>query len=157
MAPELDMVDDARRATGDEILIAGLFAPRGGAADSGLHSRRYGSSGNGSRGMRIGSLVGFGAGSAAEPRAREHRLVVAVSPTRVYLLRASADGDRLVLAHTFDRRRVAATIHARLNERTLTLEDTWTGERFELEGERSPEAHVTATMHVLSDMHELAS
>ncbi len=161
MGPELDMVDDARRATGDEILIAGLFAPRGGAADSGLDSRGDGSgnggSGNGRQGMRIGSLVGFGAGSAAEPRAREHRLVVAVSPTRVYLLRASADGERLVLAHTFDRRRVAATIHARLNERTLTLEDTWTGERFELEGERSPEAHVTATMHVLSDIHELAS
>jgi hypothetical protein len=153
MGPEQDMVDDARRATGDEILIAGLFASRGGAADS----SGDGSSGNGRRGMRIGSLVGFGAGSAAEPRAREHRLVVAVSPTRVYLLRASTDGERLVLAHTFDRRRVAATIHARLNERTLTLEDTWTGERFELEGERSPEAHVTATMHVLSDMHELAS
>jgi hypothetical protein len=37
------------------------------------------------------------------------------------------------------------------------LEDTWTSERFELVGERSPGAHVTATMHALSDIHELAS
>ncbi len=161
MGTEHDMVDNARRATGDDILIAGLFTPRGGATDSSTDTGAGG--GYRTRGMRISSLVGFGAGPAAEPRARGHRLVVAVSPTRVYLLRATGagvalgDDERLVLGHTFDRRRVAATIHARLNERTLTLEDTWTGERFELEGERSPEAHVTATMHVLSDIHELAS
>lgn len=166
MGTEQDMVENARRATGDDILIAGLFTPRGGADNSGTDTGAVGGAdkrGSGKRGMRISSLVGLGAGPAAEPRARGHRLVVAVSPTRVYLLRSTgagdalADGERLVLAHTFDRHRVAATIHARLNERTLTLEDTWTGERFELEGERSPEAHVTATMHVLSDIHELAS
>jgi hypothetical protein len=50
---------------------------------------------------------------------------------------------------------VAATIHARQSARTLTIEDTWTGERFVLEGERSPDSHVTATMHALSDIHEL--
>lgn len=121
MASLRETADGARRATGDEILIAGLFTPR-----------------HGGRG-----------------------LVVAVSPTRVYLLHRSHRGDGpdhgLTLAHTFDRRRVAATIHTRLDGRTLTLEDTWTSERFELVGERSPGAHVTATMHALSDIHELAS
>jgi hypothetical protein len=119
------MSDCARRATGDEILVAGLFTTR------------------------------------PTPDAVRQPLVVAVSPIRVYLLRRrySDDGpeDALALAHTFDRRRLAATIHTRLDGRTLTLEDTWTGERFELVGERTPEAHVTATMHALSDLHELAS
>jgi hypothetical protein len=121
-----ETADAAHRATGDEILIAGLFTPRHGHGPAGRHS-----------------------------------LVVAVSPTRVYLLRrAHGDGrpdDPLALAHTFDRRRLAATIHARLDGRTLTLEDTWTGERFELVGERAPGAHVTETVHALSDLHELAS
>ncbi|MBN2623264.1 MAG: hypothetical protein JXA83_07850 [Acidimicrobiales bacterium] len=99
----------------------------------------------------------FATRGPAPPR----RTVVAVSPTRVYLLCLAgligAPEQPLSLAHTFDRRRVAATIHTRMDGRTLTLEDTWTGERFEMEGERSPEAHVTATMHALSDIHELAS
>ncbi len=126
MASARQMAEDAHRATGDEILIAGLFTPR----------------------HPLGASVG-------------HRLVVAVSPTRVYLLRRrDHDGqpsDALALAHTFDRRRLAATIHTRLDGRTLTLEDTWTGERFEMAGARAPESHVTATMHALSDLHELAS
>ena len=126
MASASEMAECAHRATGDEILIAGLFTPRPTPGASGRHP-----------------------------------LVVAVSPTRVYLLRPRHhDGrpqDALALAHTFDRRRLAATIHTRLDGRTLTLEDTWTGERFELVGARSPEAHVTATMHALSDLHEMAS
>jgi hypothetical protein len=126
MASASEMAECAHLATGDEILIAGLFTPR------------------------------LSPGSAGR-----HRLVVAMSPTRVYLLRRRyRDGqpeDALALAHTFDRRRLAATIHARVDGRTLTLEDTWTGERFELVGERAPDAHVTATMHALSDLHELAS
>jgi hypothetical protein len=148
------MVDNARRATGDDILIAGLFAPRDGVPHSGA-----GGSSHGRRGMWFSSLVGSGTGAGAEHSARESRLVVAVSPTRVYLLRTTGPGERadepLSLAHTFDRRRVAATIHARQSARTLTIEDTWTGERFVLEGERSPDSHVTATMHALSDIHEL--
>lgn len=120
-----EMAAGACRATGDEILVAGLFTPRAAA------------------------------GGGRQP------LVVAVSPTRVYLLRHRSCDDgpenALALAHTFDRRRLAATIHARRDGRTLTLEDTWTGERFELVGARTPEAHVTATMHALSDLHELAS
>ncbi|MDD9371141.1 MAG: hypothetical protein PV358_13565 [Acidimicrobiales bacterium] len=119
-----EMAAGACRATGDEILVAGLFTPR----------------------------PAPGAGG---------QLVVAVSPSRVYLLRRRSRDDgpenALALAHTFDRRRLAATIHTRRDGRTLTLEDTWTGERFELVGARTPEAHVTATMHALSDLHELAS
>ena len=46
---------------------------------------------------------------------------------------------------------------ARLSVRRVILEDTWTAERFELEGARSPDAHVTATMHALSDIDEIAS
>lgn len=126
MASASEMAECAHRATGDQILIAGLFTPR------------------------------------HPPGASGHRaLVVAVSPMRVYLLRQRHhDGgppDALALAHTFDRRRLAATIHTRVDGRTLTLEDTWTGERFELVGARAPEAHVTATMHALSDLHEMAS
>lgn len=125
MASASEMADRAHRATGDEILVAGRFAPR---SDSGTG---------------------------------RHPLVVAVSPTRVYLLRErprhQLSEEAFALAHTFDRRRLAATIHTRLDGRTLTLEDTWTGERFELVGERAPDAQVTATVRALSELHELAS
>lgn len=136
MASVRDMADSARRATGDDILVAGLFAP----GDEGGPG--------GTVGGGIGPALGQGPGA---------HIVVALSPTRVYLLR-QPDGDpagHLSLAHTFDRRRVAATIHARVHTRTVTLEDTLTGESFVLAGDRSPGAHVTATMHALSDIHDL--
>jgi hypothetical protein len=176
MGLERDMVDGARTATGDEILVAGLFTLMGGTArygstsgSNGAHGRdthggtRGGGGNTGHRrargqGLLLRSLASTGTGAPGDATGSGPRLVVAVSPTRVYLLRrAEADDDRLWLAHTFDRRRVDVSIHARQDARTLTLEDTWTRERFELDGERSPEAHVTATMHALSEIHELAS
>jgi hypothetical protein len=155
MASEIEMVDCARRATGDEIMVAGLFTRRSDAPlASGAHDRR-----RTSRSAFVNPWARNVAGPAAASRAAE--FVVAIAPTRVYLLRRShvdpGFDDTMTVAHTFDRRRVAATIHTRLDGRTLTLEDTWTGERFELVGERSPGAHVTATMHALSDIHEVAS
>jgi hypothetical protein len=184
MGLERDMVDGARTATGDEILVAGLFTflngptglgstpgnPRAHTAGplAGAHARGNGDDGGDGRAGRVRGrghllrgLVRSGAVAATTAAATPDghpRLVVAVSPTRVYLLRqAPGPGDRLCLAHTFDRRRVDVSIHARQESRTLTLEDTWTRERFELEGERSPEAQVTATMHALSGIHDLAS
>jgi hypothetical protein len=153
MGLEADLVGSAATATGDEILAAGRFTLTGGGG-AGMSSTLEGRSAR--RGRRISSLAGVGAPVAAEPARTERPLVVAVSLLRVYLLRP-ADDDRLALVHTFDRRRVATTIHARLDVRRVILEDTWTGERFELEGERSPHAHVTATMHALSDIDEIAS
>jgi hypothetical protein len=154
MASEIEMVDCARRATGDDIIVAGLFLRRSDAPPGpGAHDRRRTSR---------SAFVNPWARNVAHPAAasRASGFVVAIAPTRVYLLRRShhdAGPETMTVAHTFDRRRVAATIHTRLDGRTLTLEDTWTGERFELVGERSPGAHVTATMHALSDIHEVAS
>ncbi len=152
MGFEPDVVGSAATATGDDIVAAGLFTltGRSAATDSTVIGQRRG------RGLRISRAAGIGAPAAAEPAGGGQRVVIAVSSFRVYLLRAAGD-ERLVLWHTFDRRRVATTIHARLNIRTVTLEDTWTGERYELEGERSPRAHVTATMRALSDVDEIAS
>lgn len=152
MGLESDLVGSAATATGDDIIVAGLFTltGRSAATDSALIGQRRG------HGLRISRSAGVGARAAAEPAGTGQTLVVAVSSLRVYLLRPDGD-ERLALAHTFDRRRVATTIHARLNVRTVILEDTWTGERYELEGERSPRAHVTATMHALSDVDVLAS
>ena len=152
MGFEPDVVGSAATATGDDIVAAGLFTftGRSAATDSPMIGQRRG------RGLRISRAAGIGAPAAAEPAGGGQRVVIAVSSFRVYLLRAASD-ERLVLWHTLDRRRVATTIHARLNIRTVTLEDTWTGERYELEGERSPRAHVTATMRALSDVDEIAS
>jgi hypothetical protein len=155
MASESEMVDCARQATGDEILVAGRFIRRTDAsAATGAHDRR-----RRSRTTFVNPWARDVARSGADSRASS--LVVAIAPTRVYLLQRShhalEPADAMTVAHTFDRRRVAATIHTRLDGRTLTLEDTWTGECFELVGERTPEAHVTATMHALSDIHEVAS
>jgi hypothetical protein len=152
MGLEPDLVGSAATATGDDIVAAGLFTltGRSAAPDSTMIGQRRG------RGLRISRSAGAGAAAAAGPAGAGQSLVVAVSSLRVYLLRPG-DDDRLLLAHTFDRRKVATTIHAGLNVRTVILEDTWTGDRYELEGERSPQAHVTATMHALSDVDVLAS
>lgn len=149
-----DLVGSAATATGDEILAAGRFSLT--EADGGDRSTTLGGKTT-RRGRRMSRRAGVGAPVAAEPADAGQPLVVAVSLLRVYLLRATHDGAALRLAHTFDRRRVATTIHARLNVRRVILEDTWTGERYELEGEHSPHAQVTATMHALSDIDEIAS
>ncbi len=151
MGLEPDLVGSAATATGDDIVAAGLFTLTGRSAttDSTVIGQRKG------RGLRNSRSAGVGATAAAEPAGAGQPLVVAVSPVRIYLLRTR--GERLTLVHTFDRRKVATTIHARMNVRTVVLEDTWTGDRYELEGERSPQAHVTATMHALSDVDVLAS
>jgi hypothetical protein len=147
-----DLVGSAATATGDDIVAAGRFTLKGRSAapESTVIGQRRG------RGLRISRSAGAGAVAAAGLAGAEQPIVIAVSSFRVYLLRA-ADDTRLVLWHTFDRRRVATTIHAHLNVRTVTIEDTWTGDRYQLEGERSPQAHVTATMRALSDVDELAS
>jgi len=152
MGHEPDLVGSAATATGDDIVAAGLFTltGRSAATDSTMIGQRRG------RGLRISRSAGVGAPTAADPAGDGQSTVIAVSSFRVYLLRAAGD-DHLALWHTIDRRRVATTIHARMNVRTVTLEDTWTGDRYELEGERSPRAHVTATMRALSDVDELAS
>ena len=147
-----DLVGSAAAATGDDIVAAGRFVLTGGD-DGGASSTLEGRTGR--RGRRLGRPAERAATSAV-PAGGPPPLVVAVSPWRVYLLRPT-ESPHLVLAHTFDRRRVATTIHARLSVRRVILEDTWTGERFELEGARSPHAHVTATMHALSDVDEIAS
>lgn len=152
MGHDEDLVRSAAAATGDEIVAAGRFVLTGGggpAASSTLENS------TGRRGRRLGRPPGAAAIQAG-PAGAPQPLVVAVSTWRVYLLRP-AGTTPLVLAHTFDRRRVATTIHARLDVRRVILEDTWTGERYELEGARSPHAHVTATMHALSDIDEIAS
>ena len=155
MGIDPDLVGSAATATGDDIVAAGLFTltGRSAASDSTMIGQRRG------RGLRASRSAGVGARAAAEPTGAGQSLVVAVSPLRVYLLREDdrPDSPGLALAHTFDRRRVATTIHAGLHVRTVILEDTWTGDRYELEGERSPRAHVTATMHALSDVDVLAS
>jgi hypothetical protein len=147
-----DLVGSAATATGDDIVAAGRFTLEGRSAapDSTVIGQRRG------RGLRISRSAEAAAVAAAGLGGAEQPVVIAVSSFRVYLLRAADDG-RLVLWHTFDRRRVATTIHVHPNVRTVTIEDTWTGDRYQLEGERTPQAHVTATMRALSDVDELAS
>lgn len=149
MGQPQDLLDSARVATGDAVLAAGLFTPA-------LLPGPDPSPPPGSSRRHDPAPSPWRAGPGGH-----RRIVVAVAPEHVYLLAPVAPGTEvpcpLSLVHTFDQRRVAATIHTRLGARTLTLEDTWTGERFDLEADRSPGGHVTATMHALSDLHELAS
>ena len=152
MGSEPDVVGSAATATGDDIVAAGLFTltGRSGATDSTVIGQRRG------RGLRISRSGGIGAHSAADPAegghassspsARSGSTCSAPPATNASSSGTPSTGDG-----------VATTIHARLDVRTVTLEDTWTGERYELEGERSPRAHVTATMRALSDVDEIAS
>ena len=110
MGVEPDVVGSAATATGDDIVAVGLFTLTGGsaAADSTVIGQRRG------RGLRISRSAGIGAHAAADPvEGGQRGAVIAVSSFRVYLLLAVARRQRLVLGHTFDRRRVAMTIHAR--------------------------------------------
>jgi hypothetical protein len=130
-----ELVAAAKAATGDRILVAGAFQPRGtsGSAMGGFAS-----------GTGVGSAVGESFGSLGEGEALESvplaatpegpRPVVAVSPSKIYVLR-SDDGE-LTTVHSFHRAMAHVSVHSRIAVKTLEIEDPETRERVELEAER---------------------
>jgi len=135
MTPPNELVAAAEAATGDRILAAGAFQPRGisGTAMGGFAS-----------GTGVGSAVGESFESLGEGEAVDSaplaatpeglRPVVAVSPSKIYVLR-SDDGE-LTTVHSFQRGMAHVSVHSRIAVKTLEIEDPETRERVELEAER---------------------
>jgi hypothetical protein len=135
MTPTDDLITSAVAATGDRILAAGGFQPRGmsGSAMGGFAS-----------GTGVGSAVGESFGGLGEGEAVDSepfadtpeglRPVVAVSPSKIYVLRHH-DGE-LSTVHSFLRGTAHVSVHSRIAVKTLEIEDPETRDRVELEADR---------------------
>ncbi len=173
VANQKHMLSAAKEVTGDDVKIAGLFSPRGasghrfvGLSVGNAVGAVVGSELGGAAGDTVGQLIGGSAGMVAgEASVADHNedslkggtinFVVAVSPTKVYILQPQSSmaitRENLGLAYEFDLATLAVTLHARLYVRTMTLEDTTTGDKLELEGARIGWAHSKQTMKFLLD------
>jgi hypothetical protein len=173
MTSEKHMMEAAKGVTGDDIQIAGLFSPRGasghrfvGMLVGGALGSVVGDDLGGMVGDEVGDLAGSAAGMVAgEASVADHNkdamkggtvnFVVAVSPAKVYILQPESmmaiTRESLGLAYEFDMATLAVTLHARVYVRTMTVEDTATGDKLELEGARIGWSHAKQTMKFLLD------
>jgi hypothetical protein len=163
-----DPITVAEALTGDTIVAAGVFEPKGAAAKrgGGAAAGTAGGSllgdaiGAGSIGLGAGALVGATAGHLAGNLDGVFEFLVAVGHDKVYILvardqggpydqqRELRDGD-VVLLRTFDRRHLKTTVKAHFAVRTMVLEDTATGEHLDLEGRRIGWTHAKAVIAAL--------
>ncbi|MGZ8565716.1 MAG: hypothetical protein ACXWXS_01545 [Actinomycetota bacterium] len=148
------LVETAREALGgtEEVLAAGIFHPRGttggrvGATAAGFSTDNI-----------VGEVAGVAAGAmaghvAAEARDVPLRTILAVTPTHVDAFVAEADGVHWKAGErfaTFDRTKIQATVHARVNVHTLTIVDPETGRTYEWEGNRIGPDHANAVIHAM--------
>lgn len=150
----------AEAATGDTILAAGVFEPKGAAAKRGAGGGAgalVGDVAGGSVGLGVGAFAGASAGHLAGNIDGIYEFLVAVAPEKVYVLVADDLGgpydqqhelrDGAVhVAHTFDRRHLKTTVKAHFAVRTMVLEDVETGDHLDLEGRRLGWTHAKAVI-----------
>ncbi len=104
-------------------------------------------------GREVGDIVGLVAGQQAGARFETrdadgvYRWLLAVSPTKVYVLVPSDTEDGL-RGQAKDLLDGAVTLHCAV--RTLTIEDHATGDKLELEGIRHGKYHATDVIHALT-------
>jgi hypothetical protein len=152
------LVNGASKATGDTILAAGLFEPKGMAGKEfagGVIGSVVGDAVGGDVGDDIGMAVGVGVGTASSAQEGKIRFVLAISATKVYVLEPESfdalHKEELRVQHTFDRATAHVTVHARVSVRTIVIEDPATGEKAELEGSRLWFKHSKAVIRMLLD------
>ena len=148
------LIDEARAFLGtqEDILAAGMFEPRGTTG---------GMAGAMGAGLSTDSLVGEIAGAAASVEAGRvmsnlddvpRWTMLAVTPTTLHAIACGQHGvgwqPESVFA-TFDRSAIRATVHGRVNVRTLTIEDPTTGRTYQWEGNRIGPAHAKAVIEAL--------
>jgi len=139
---------------GEEVLGAGVFEPRGtsgtmvASAGAGLETHDL-------VGMAIGALGVVGAGHATAAVEHQPRWsIVAVTPTRVLAFEGLAHGMGWKPGQcyaTFDRASLGVTVHGRVNEKVMVLEDLTDHRRLELETARFGPQHGTVVTHLLAD------
>jgi hypothetical protein len=148
----------AAKATGDTIIAAGLFEPKGMAGKQvagAVAGSVLGDSVGGDVASNVGASAGIAIGTAAGSKGGSIRFVLAVSATKIYVMKPktfdSLHKEELELLQTFDRAKAQITVHGRVSVRTIVIEDPATGEKAELEGDRLWFKHSKAVIHVLLD------
>lgn len=137
---------------GERVEAAGMFQPRG---TTGAMEGSFGA------GLATDNIAGELAGAAVSVeagRAMSHVddvprwTMLAVTPTTVHAIRCGQHGvgwQPEETFATFDRSKIQVTVHARVNVRTVTIEDPDTGRRFEWEGNRIGPAHAKDVIELL--------
>ncbi len=158
MANVQHLENGAAKATGDTIMAAGLFEPKGMAGKQfagAVAGSVVGNSVGGDVAGSVGTSAGIAIGTAAGSKDGSIRFVLAVSATKIYVLKPrsfdSLHKEELDLLQTFDRATAQVTVHGRVSVRTIVIEDPATGEKAELEGDRLWFKHSKAVIHVLLD------
>jgi hypothetical protein len=139
---------------GDErVLAAGMFQPRGttggmmGATEAGFATDNI-----------VGEIAGAAAGLEAG-RAMSHVddvprwTMLAVTPSKLHAIACGQHGvgwQPQETFATFDRSKISATVHRRVNVRTLTIEDPESGRTYQWEGNRIGPAHAKAVFEALA-------
>jgi hypothetical protein len=136
---EASLVDEAQQAIGDgeKVEAAGVFQPRGteGSIDVG-----------GVAGAMVGGTI------MSETQQVPRWTLIAVTESRLHAFEAHAKGTSWGVAgpfQTWDRDKVAITVHGRLGVRTFEVEDTQSGQRFEFETPRFGPAHGSVVVKLL--------
>lgn len=156
------MVDMAREATGDqEIFVAGDFQPKGmvwkraaGAAAGSVIGSAVGD-GN-SWASAAGATGGLAVGSLAAGKGKPPVIVLAATPTKLYVLATSFGQGMLLAKHlevlnVMDRAALSVTIKQRVSTRTAVIEDESNGGKIELEGLKLGFHHMNDLLNVLDE------
>ena len=142
------MLAGAEKVTGDRILVAGAFMRKGAEAGElagslgGYVTGGLAGGGQEFNAAAVGGVAGRAAAEGGAPRA----FVVALSDSKIYVLRTTTSvrgisREQLELVHTFERHHVHITAQAKVLVRSLTIEDPKTGAKLELESERNWKSH----------------
>ncbi|MBV9412579.1 MAG: hypothetical protein JO148_13345 [Acidimicrobiia bacterium] len=136
---EESLVDEAQQAIGDgeKVLAAGVFQPRGteGSIDVG-----------GVAGAVVGGTV------MSETQQVPRWTLIAVTQDRLHAFEAHGKGTSWSVGdpfETWERPKIAITVHGRFGVRTFTVEDIETGRHFEFETPRFGPAHGTVVLKLL--------
>jgi len=166
---EDSLVEAAQQAIGpqEQVLAAGVFQPRGTSGALSGGSLVGGALGliPGVGGIARGAVEAAGAGAGyaarhglADKEGVPVNTLLAVTPQHLVAFRAEHDdligykvGDPFA---TWDRAHIAITVHGRAHVRTFEIEDTQTGEKFEMETPRFSHLHGSVVVKLL--MHDEA-
>ena len=156
------MIDLAREATGDdEIFVAGDFQPKGmlwkRAAGAAIGSAAGGAvSGGDSWARAAGTAGGVAVGTLAAGKGQPPVVVLAATPTKLYVLATSMGQGMLLAKHlevldVMDRNQLDITLKKRAMTRTAVIEDESSGGKIELEGLKLGFHHMNDLLNVLDE------
>jgi hypothetical protein len=156
----LEQMAQAAVGSGEEVLAAGVFEPRG-TSGAGLGALDVGHAAGGLAGEVVGAAVGAFSGRVmAEADAVPRWTLMAVTPAHLYAFVAHGQGIGWRVAERFavwDRDKIAFTVHGRVGQRIFEVEDLATGRRYEFETARFGPAHGSVVIKLLEQEQRAGS